>query len=180
MRYKYSQKEMDELKKSFVLVYDTREQENAHILEFAEKKAKMKTKKKKLDYGDYTVMIPKNEKLGIYRDVYLDDVCTVERKGSIDELAGNLTNGRTRFEEELQRSRGKILLLIEGSREDIIKHNYRSKYEPKSYLNTLDVFEHRYNIGVDFQSKELASSRLIRWLVMGAREYLKFNLVIAE
>ena len=55
---------MDELISSMVILVDTREKVNDHILEYFDKK-NITYKKKALDYGDYSFMIPANEKLSI-------------------------------------------------------------------------------------------------------------------
>lgn len=75
----------------------------------------------------------------------------IERKNSLDELAGNFTQYRTRFKEEMATFTGKKYLLIENSTyENIVKGNYRSEYMPKSYLASLHTFNHRYNLEIMF------------------------------
>ena len=60
-------------------------------------------------------MIPANELLGIQRDLYFSDEIAIERKASLDELANNLTADRTRFEDEMLRSKDcKVLLMLEN------------------------------------------------------------------
>ena len=79
---------MDELVKSIVILVDTREKENQHILDYFDKKG-IKYKKRALEYADYSFMIPENEALNIPRDLYFDKECVVERKGSLEELSTN-------------------------------------------------------------------------------------------
>ena len=55
MRYKYTKKEFDTLVKNIVVVYDTREQQNEHILTYFNKKG-IKYKKRKLDEGVNVVL----------------------------------------------------------------------------------------------------------------------------
>lgn len=62
--FKYTDKEMEELIQSMVILVDTRERKADHILEYFDKK-NITYKKKALDYGDYSFMIPANEKLSI-------------------------------------------------------------------------------------------------------------------
>ena len=84
------------------IVVDTREQVNGHILEYLRSKD-VPIKLKKLDTGDYTAMLPKNEELVNMRDIYLNS--GVEPKASVDEIVGNLgKDERTRFENELIRA----------------------------------------------------------------------------
>ncbi len=157
MRLYYTEKEQKELLKSIVVLIDTREQENAHILQFLERK-KVRTKSKKLDFGDYSFFIPANPELGINRDIWFDKEIVVERKGSLTELATNIGEKREQFENELIRKKDAIMyLMIEnGSWENINLHMYRSEYKPVSFLGTLYAFMARYGISIDYPSKELA------------------------
>ncbi|MFV0495687.1 MAG: nuclease, partial [Mycobacterium sp.] len=75
--YKYTDKEIEKIMKSMVVIVDTRENVNGHILEYLRAK-EIPYKLQKLDTGDYGCMIPRNEEFGILRDTYLD--CRVERK----------------------------------------------------------------------------------------------------
>jgi hypothetical protein len=50
---------------------DTREKNNTHLTEYWDRKCIL-YKKKALDYGDYSFMIPKNESLNIPRDCFFD------------------------------------------------------------------------------------------------------------
>ena len=86
--YKYTEKELDELIHSMVILIDTREKVNDHILKYFDK-ANIQYKKKALKYGDYSFYIPANESLSICRDEYFDKQIVVERKGSLEELSGN-------------------------------------------------------------------------------------------
>jgi len=157
LRMYYTEKETKEILKSIVILIDTREQENKHILDHLEKK-KIKHKSKALQFGDYSFYLPKNEKLSINRDIYFDKDIVVERKGSLSELAGNLTKGRERFEKELiKKNDAKMFLMVEnGSWQNINSGIYRSEYKPVSFLATLYTYMARYNISVDFIQKELA------------------------
>ena len=95
-----------------VILVDTREKSNSKILEFWDKKG-IKYKSKKLDTCDYSFMIPANEKLNIPRDIYFDKKVCIERKGSLEEISGNMTNGRDRFEKELSLAPKEKVLMIE-------------------------------------------------------------------
>lgn len=161
--YKYTDKEKAQLLKSIVILVDTRENKNQHILDWFDRK-EVPYKKKALENGDYSFYIPKNVELNIERDLYFDKEIMIERKNSVDELAGNFTKNRTRFEEELATYSGKKYLLIENSDyTNIIKGNYRSEYASKSYLATLHTFNHRYNIEVVFMQQNQYSAL---WIYM--------------
>ena len=67
-----------------------------HITSYFDK-AKIPYKKKALQYGDYSFLIPKNEDLSIPRDLVFHNEIVIERKGSLEELSGNLTKERDRL-----------------------------------------------------------------------------------
>ena len=112
--YRYSDTEIKKLLKTMVILCDTREQNNTHLTSYFKKNA-IDYRDKALNYGDYTAMIPANPDMGIIRDLFFDQSIVIERKGSLEELSGNLTNGRERFKDELTRSASSQLhLLVEG------------------------------------------------------------------
>lgn len=173
MRYHYTDGELKTLLGSMVILVDTREQENGHILSYFEQK-KIPYESKKLNFGDYSVKVPKNEKLGLNRDIFFDDSVVVERKGSLTELAGNLTVGRTRFENELLRSKGvNIALIIENaSYTDLVMGRYRSDLNAKSFLASLNTFSARYGLDVNFADKDFAGNWIYHRLYYAVREEL--------
>lgn len=171
--YRYTDKEIDALLKSIIILIDTREQQNEHILEYLDKQ-KIKHEKMKLNYGDYSFYIPQNMELGIVRDLYFKDIVSIERKGSLEELSSNFTVGRANIEEEFTRKNGKMYLMIENANyEDIVKHNYNTQYEPKSFIATLKTYEARYNINTSFVTKGGAGNYIYYTFRYYLREYLK-------
>jgi ERCC4-type nuclease len=173
MRFRFSDKEIKQLLASMVVLVDTREQENAHILSYFDKK-QVSYEKKSLSYGDYCCYLPKNEEFGVNRDIFFDNSVVVERKGSLDELAGNLTVGRTRFESELLRAKGaNMALMVENATySDLVRGNYHSKYEPKSFVATLATYSARYGLDVNFVEKELAGNWIYHRLYYAVKEEL--------
>lgn len=173
MRYHYTDKELKTLLSSLVVLIDTREQENKHITDYFTKK-KVSYISRKLDYGDYSIMLPKNEPLGIMRDWYFTDEIAIERKACLDELSNNLTKDRARFESELIRARNcQLLLMIENcSYVDIVEHKYRAKYEPKSFIATLSTYTARFNLNVNFIAKKAAGNFIYYSLLYAARNSL--------
>ena len=157
--------------KSAVVLIDTREQENKHITDYFDKK-KIPYRSKKLDYGDYSLLIPRNEEYGIMTDMQLD--FAVERKHSIEELSANLSKDRSRFEYEMWRGHGKIALLIEnGTFDDILSGNYNTKYAKNSFLATLTTFSLRYDIHVWFTEKRNTGQIIYALLKYKLREEIK-------
>ncbi|MCF8002009.1 MAG: ERCC4 domain-containing protein [Halanaerobiales bacterium] len=173
--YRYTDKELRKLLKSLTVLIDTREQKADHIIQYLDKK-KISYKNKKLDYGDYSFMLPKEPELGIMRDIYFNDEIAVERKRSLNEVSQNFCQGRTQFENELIRSKdGKMVLLIENVEGygNIIKHNYRTDYKPKSYIGTLHAFRARYDIEVTFVDPVYSGNFIYYTFYYWLREYLK-------
>lgn len=178
MRYnKYTDTEIKELLKSIIVLIDTRENQIKHITDYFTDKDII-YKSMKLDHGDYTCMIPKNEELGIYRDMYLNDIISIERKASLEELSNNFSKGRTQIENEFIRAKGKLILLIENSTyEDIILGKYRTKYKPLSFIATLKTFEARYNIETNFINNNFTGNFINMTLKYHVRELLKYGMV---
>jgi ERCC4-type nuclease len=173
VRYHFTDGEIKKLLASMVVLIDTRENENTHIRRYLYQK-KIPYELKKLDYGDYSVLLPKNEELGVNRDIFFDNSAIVERKGSLSELAGNLTKDRTRFESELIRAKGaNIALMIEGATySDLVMGRYRSDYNAKSFVATLATYSARYGLDVNFVEKELAGNWIYHRLYYAVREEL--------
>lgn len=182
MRNYYTSKEQKEILKSMTILIDTRENANNHIIEYLDRK-KLKYKSKKLDYGDYSFMLPVNKDLDIIKPIFFDDEIVIERKGSLTELSGNLTKDRTRFENELVRKHSsKFHLMIEdGSWEKIENHKYNTDYNPKSFIATLNSYIARYHINIDFIEKDYAGSFISRLFYYHLRECMKkFTTVTKE
>lgn len=182
VQYKFTDTEIKKLlKENFTILYDTREQQNQHILDFLDKK-KIKYKKQKIDEGDYTAIITAKEDMGIYRDLYFN--IAIERKNSVDELAGNLGEKRDdyrddiRLERELKRAKQKgtiIYLIVEdkNGKENIEKGNYRSQYSPKAFEAKLMTIEINYLKGIRFVDKIESGREILKILWYGVMEALK-------
>lgn len=136
---------------SITILIDSREKKNQHILSYFDKH-KIPYCKMALTCGDYSFKIPKNNSLGFARDKFFHEEIFIERKSSADELAGNFTTSRSRFEEEFAISQAgtKYLMIENCTYQDIISGNYKSDYSNKSYLGSLHTFNHRYNLQVFF------------------------------
>lgn len=161
-KYKYSDKEMDEIVKSMVILWDSREQKNNHILDVFEKN-NITYQKKALERCDYSFYIPANDSLNIPRALFFDKEIAIERKASLDELVNNWTKERDRFEKEMCLAPKTKVLLIENSNyEDIVNGNYRSQYNKKAFLATLHTFWFRYNMPVFFMPDKNTSALFIK------------------
>jgi ERCC4-type nuclease len=173
MRFHFTDTEIKQLLASMVVLVDTREQNHEHIWRYFLQRD-INFEEKKLDTADYSCYLPKNEDLGIMRPIFFTDSILIERKGSLDELAGNLTKDRTRFESELLRAKGtNIALMVENATyADVVMGRYRSEYKPKSFVATLATFSARYGLDVNFVEKELAGNWIYYRLYYAVREEL--------
>lgn len=156
MKFYYTDKKLTELLNHMVILCDTKEKSNAHILSYFDKH-KIPYKSKSLKTGDYGFMISECPELGFLMDTYFTDELCIERKASLDELAGNMVDKTDRFLKELNRMINiqNVYLLIENNRiDDVMSHNYQSKYNELSYLRSLLTMQKRSNIYLDFVRPE--------------------------
>lgn len=167
MKRLYTDKEITDLLKQIVIVADSREQENGHILGYLDEH-KIAHITRKLDTGDYSAMIG---------DLTLEKDVAIEKKNSIDEIAGNFTVDRQRFEDEFLRAKAeglKLFLLIENCTwSDILCHNYRSKLKPQSLIASLLAWQIRFNISIIFCKPSETAQIIYGTLYYAAREALK-------
>lgn len=141
---------MKQLIESVVILVDTREKVNSHLIDYFNKQ-KIKYKTKALDYGDYSFMIPKDETLSIPRDLYFDKKIVVERKANLEEISGNFTKERDRFEKELTLApKEKVLLIENANYSDIVLGNYNTQYNKKSFWASIHSFWHKYETPIMF------------------------------
>ena len=140
---KYTKREQDEILRSMVIIIDSREKtgKNLHITSLFDSQS-IKYKVDKLDFADYTFIIPANEDLDIKEDILFHNLVSIERKSGINEVCLNITTGRKRFQAEYERHKGLMILMIEEDRyKDICENNYRSKISNKSLLGTLHKWQ---------------------------------------
>lgn len=160
-------KEVKDKLSRLTIVVDTREAERKPILDYFDSKG-IQTVRRKLDVGDYSAEID---------GVSFEDEISVEVKMSIDEIAGNFTVERERFEREFLRAKAnnvKMFLLIEdASWEKIACHSYRSKMEPKALMASLLAFQVRYGITVMMCQPEMSGQLIHATLFYHAKERLE-------
>lgn len=161
---------------SITILVDTREKDgkNDHILNFFESN-NISWKKMKLDYGDYSCMIPANDELGILRDLYYDHEICVERKANLDEFANNCVQDRARIKKEFALApSNKVLLIESGSYADMVNGNYRSEFAAKSYYGTIHSFWHEFGLPVVFMpEKKYSGMFILGYLQYYIREKLR-------
>lgn len=166
MRKHWTDRELDDAIKNMTVIIDTREQVNEHITDFLDKH-KVSYISRKMDIGDYSAQLS---------DYTLEKDFVVERKANIDELCGNLTADRDRFEREFLRAKAhgtKVFLVVENaSWNDILLHNYRSKLTPKSLMASLLSWQTRFNITIIFADKKNSPLLIYNTLRYALREVL--------
>lgn len=174
MKIRYTDKEKRAILKQVGILADTREQKWEHV-RWALENDGCRVERGKLDQGDYTAFVPMSAFPG-FQDVpglySLQDEVVIERKANLDEIAGNFTTGRDRFEREFIRAKSKgikVYLLIENaSWADILSHNYRSQLSPKSLMGSLLSWQAKYNVTIVFcrpeETGRILYSTLYYWL----------------
>ena len=140
------------LNNNITLIYDSREHQTT-ALEQRLRAVGFNHKRKGLKFGDYTAEYVKGDEV-----IDLQNEIVIERKMSLDEICGNFTKGRARFEREFEKAikaGAKVHLIIEnGSYEKILDGDYRSKLNSNSLYSSLIAFCDRYNITVHFCKSE--------------------------
>ena len=167
----------DKIKEIFTnytyILIDTREKDKT--IKETYDKLNIHNEFRKLDYGDYSMVIKSNPILGNEEDIIFN--VSVERKASLEELSNNLTKGKTRFFNEMERCKkddGNMIIMIENaSYTDIVQHNYKSDLEPKSFLALLHTIYDRYDVPFIFIDKEASSLFVYNYLKYYVREWLK-------
>ena len=133
-----------------------------HLIHYFDK-AKINHASKSLQYGDYSFCIPKNEPLNILRDLYFDKKIIIERKGSLEEISGNLTKERDRLEKELSLApKTKVMVIENASYSDMVTGNYKTQYNNKSFWASIHSFWHKYNIPIIFMPDKEYTGFFIR------------------
>lgn len=148
-----------------VVIVDTREQKNQHILDYFKTEG-IPYVHRKLDTADYSFELPNYSELG------LDEQFLVEKKNSLDEIAGNFSKDRARFEREFERSKShkSIHLVIENATfKKLRNQSYRSQLHPNSLMAGLMTWTIRYDCPTWFTTKEESG-----WLI---HNILKYELI---
>ena len=172
----YSKQAARQIADSMVILVDTREQKWDHIKDFFDIEA-IPYVRHKLDHGDYSFMIPANEKYGITEDMYFDDRIMIERKASLDELSGNFTRNRDRFVREMTGAPSNKVLMVEDAKyDDIVNHKYRSQFDSGAYIASLHAFWVKYDLPTFFVEKNYAWYFIYHHLHTYAQEYFRGEL----
>lgn len=156
-----------ELKK-LTIICDTREQDR-HVEEYM-KKHSIPQITRKLETGDYSCQLG---------DQSFEREIVVERKHNLDEICGNFTAERERFEREFIRAKAygtKVHLIVENaSWTDIFLGNYRSRLPSKSLTGSLMSWMVRFNVSVTFCKPEETAKIIYGIMYYYAREKLLYG-----
>lgn len=135
----------------------------------------LKYKRRKLNFGDYSFMVPANPDLGIMRNMDFSREIIVERKNGLGELISNFENDKARLKKELALApKNKVLLIENATYSDVIHGNYPSKFSAKSLWASIHSLWAEFNLPVFFVQQPEDSAYFIRgyfqyWL----RDYIK-------
>lgn len=158
---------------TYKILVDSREKENKHIVD--------KFKTNNIDIDNIGLVI------GDYRrqsGTYIPPI-TIERKGSLDELIGNLLDkdkdneGNNRFIRELNRARDsqtRIILLIEDKDfyVKLLTGDYRSNVNPKAIRGMVMSLEAKYpNLSIVGVDKSTSASYIHTTLYYYLRQKMK-------
>jgi ERCC4-type nuclease len=149
-----SEKKKSGLKDKVVILVDSREPSGLYLFK---KQKDVVIIKDALRCGDFSVF------------PYGDNEFFVERK-SLSDLAGSFTAGRERFEAEWKRANptASKFLLIEGDLMSIILGDYRSNFNPASFLGSLFSWSIKYKFSIIFVKNHAEGQLVVYWL---CREY---------
>ena len=130
-RRKYSDKELNKIlsKENIVILVDSREKANKHILDVFDKEG-IQYRVTALESGDYTFELRAIPELDIPHAMDFRQDVMIERKNSLDEISSNFTRGRERFNDEFGRAWAvkKYLLVEDGSYEKIKMMDLRDRF----------------------------------------------------
>lgn len=175
-RRKYTDKELSKIisKENIVILIDSREKANKHITDVFDREG-IQYRVEKLESGDYTFELKPLPELDILHTMDFRQDVMIERKNSLDEISGNFTKGRERFNDEFGRSWAikKYLLIEDGSYEKILNHEYRTDYNSNSFFASLLSFDARYDLHVCFANKETSAILIYNICKYALREILK-------
>lgn len=152
--YRYTEKEQKQLLDSLKILIDTREKENSHIIDYFDKH-KIPWEQRSLVHGDYSFEIPHNDELNIPRDLLFVNRICIERKASLSEWAGNLSQDRQGIKKKFAVAPANTLLLIEnGSYEDMVLGKYYGNYSAKSYSASFHSIWNEFNVPIIFMNNK--------------------------
>ena len=150
MKLKFTDKELKKILDSLTVIIDSREQRCDHVIDFFNRK-NINYVVEKLPFGDYSCKLPKGCFEGQYREIYFSNDIVIERKNSIDEIAGNLKDEAYRLKKELAHMNMydiKYFFFVEDKdfHANLRNGNFRSQYDPFTLMQRIKKgIEAEYN-----------------------------------
>ena len=178
MQWKFKDKELKKVLDNLVVIVDSRENANQHIIDFFNKK-KIPYAVEKLPFGDYSCKIKAGSFEGQERDIYFTNDFVVERKANIDEICGNLKDDAARLKKELAHLNKHdiefyIFLEDENYELNLRNSNYMSQYDAFTLMQRIyKGIEAEYNTMVIPVPKSCMGSKIYYFLQ--ARVYNLFK-----
>lgn len=178
MKWKFKDKELKKILDNLVVIVDSRENANKHIIDFFDKK-KIPYVVEKLPFGDYSCKIKAGSFEGQGRDIYFNNDFVVERKANIDEICSNLKENAARLKKELAHLNKHdiefyIFLEDENYELNLRNSNYRSQYDAFTLMQRIyKGIEAEYNTMVIPVPKSCMGSKIYYFLQ--ARVYNLFK-----
>ena len=164
----WTDRELAEELKKLTIIEDSREQDR-HVAEWFSKN-KVPCITRKLDTGDYSAQLG---------EMTLERSVAIERKRGLDELCGNMTVDRYRFEREFLRAKAHglhIFLIVENATwTDVFLGNYRSKLSAKSLTGSILSWLARFDVTLIFCKPEETPKLIYGILYYFAREELLYG-----
>jgi len=161
---------LQQILNSITIIIDTREHSegnSANIIAYLDSKG-IKHVQRCLKFGDYSFEVDGQS---------YENKIAIERKANLTEVSGNLAQNRERFENEFQRAKdagAKLILMVEnGSYQEIIEHKYRTNLAEKSFLASLFAFQYRYGLDIQFVSSKYSGMFIHSQFYYFLREILK-------
>jgi ERCC4-type nuclease len=120
------------------------------------------------------IMVTKGLPTGDYSILGMEQQVVIERK-SMDDFIGSISQGRERFEREIERLKPfeSKMILVEASAADIVNHRYRSRMHPNSVMGTMAKF---FSLGIGVMlagNRETAQDFAKRFLYLSAKYRLQ-------
>lgn len=165
---KLTDKQISLIIEDMVVIVDTREKKNQHILDYFNSN-NIKYIVRKLDTADYSFELPNYSGLG------LSEKFLVEKKNSLDEIIGNFTKERARFEREFERIEDEhIHLVLENATfKKLLNGSYRSQMNPNSLMASIFTWSIRYKCPFWFTTTAETGSVIYNILKYELMEELK-------
>jgi ERCC4-type nuclease len=164
----WTEKDLKAELQKLTIICDTREQDR-HCEEYF-KRQKINCITRKLDTGDYSAQLG---------DMTLEREIAIERKHNLDELCGNMTADRDRFEREFLRAKAygmHLFLIVENATwSDVFLGNYRSKLSSKSLTGSILSWLARFDVTLVFCKPDETPKLIYGILYYWARERLLYG-----